>query len=346
MFVHIVLNVFRIKADSVSSNCLHFRFKANPEPRISSGVSYCGQTASLHHRFQVKSFEKLASKRSPQTKLATDLHFETFRLDMFYSANTIENCLKCEFCQHKLTGVVKLIPDCGNFICGECYDALRDTMSETGQYKCLGCQSVHSMPVCGLADVKGLMKMLQLEPEEKGLSHEAKTLKALIEQAQDKVSKLKSLDRNETVNSACDRLQLEVMEMIDSAVKHVNLLREAFVEEINHYRDELLGSDSTVSNQDLMDKISKDIGDMAEAWTPYFTRISVVADMADIKRALKEVKTYELKLSQLEKKATGRAFNNYFLKLKNKLAEFFESNGPLGELVRVNCVHSDHVEGF
>ena len=269
---------------------------------------------------------------------------------MFYPASAIESCLKCQFCQHKFNSIVKLVPDCGNLICGECYDALKDALDSTGQYKCLGCHCFHSMPTAGLADVKGgLMKMLQLEPEEKGLSNEAKFLRTLIQQAQDRISKLKSFDRNETVNAACDRLELEVMEMADSAVKHVNKLRDAFVKEINDYRDELLNCPAAKESSPDVDPIltiSKNFDELAERWAPYFTQIGVIAEISDIKRALREAKSYEFKLSQLEKKVTGRAFNNYFLELKNNLKDFFESGQPLGELVRKNSVHSDHVEGI
>ena len=223
---------------------------------------------------------------------------------MFYSASTIQNHFKCELCLIKFShrSSVKVIPECGATICGDCHDNLNESLDDSSRFECRACGKSHTMPSVGLADVKFIMDMLKFQAQEKPLSEEAKRLKQLIEDVQEKINRMKAFNAQDTINIFCDSLQLQVMEVADSTVSQVNKLAAEYVKEINGYRQELLlqlGSRADSSDQAStqtvkascdqafreLAEISKRVDEQSRKWGLYFTQLSEVASDADIQRA-------------------------------------------------------------
>ena len=269
----------------------------------------------------------------------------------------VEDILKCSFCSVKFTNVVKLIPDCGNSICGECYEKLRTTVTSTNQYHCLECKTSHIMLKNGLGDNKGLLKMLQLKTKEKALNNKEKMLKGLIERVQEKVKKLKSIDEGEEINSHCDELVKEVTEAVDGATKHLNKLGNELVEQINRFRNETLNSRKDMSpgqsnkrfkrddetqasvnaaggapKSSELELLSTEIGEFGKEWNEFFTQITKTASEDEMEKAQNQVRDFEVKIKNLESQIRGDLFNKRMLRFQlNK--EFYQSNDHIGDLV-------------
>ena len=276
---------------------------------------------------------------------------------MYYESNMVEDILKCSFCQVKFTKVVKLIPDCGNSICGTCYDNLRASLTPSNTYHCVECKTEHVMLKNGLGDNKGLLRMLQLKTKEKALNNKEKMLKGLVDGVQDKVRKLKSLDEGEEINAHCDELVKEVTEAIESATKHLNKLGNELLEQINRFRNEALNArkDSASSNQTHkrfkkadetptrptrapspknheLDELSAEIETFAKEWNEFFTQITKTASEEEMEKAQCQVRDFEVKIKELESQLRGDLFNKQMLRFRLN-SMFYQTNDHLGELV-------------
>ena len=92
---------------------------------------------------------------------------------MFYEKETIDRLLYCSFCGVRFSDVVKLIPECGNSICGECHDGLRDELETLpAQYTCKACgEGDHLFPTKGVPSNKSLMELAKTTPSERPLAN-------------------------------------------------------------------------------------------------------------------------------------------------------------------------------
>ena len=109
-----------------------------------------------------------------------------FTLD--YSSDEIDEELKCSLCHEKFTDVVKLLPGCGESICGRCYEELRGAR----ELECRVCRQVHTMPAGGLVDCKGLARMLKRRRIARPLREDARVLRDRFATAPLTLTRLKS----------------------------------------------------------------------------------------------------------------------------------------------------------
>ena len=277
---------------------------------------------------------------------------------MFYQANDIETIFKCGFCSLKFLNVVKLVPECGTSICGECHDSLKETMDESGQFKCQACHQSHDMPSCGLTDVKSIMKALQLKPEEKGLTKQEAKLRTSIQEVHEKLSRLKQFDQKDAINTYCDELQLEVMETVESVVKQADQNGKELIKTINEYRQDLLKAfniherveneaSSGISNESSLDQLEEafvQINALKEKWDRHFNQIKKLATEAEVNKALEEVQEHEVNLNRLDQTLFRSMFKSRILKFKSNTA-FLSSKKFLGELVYENAPEGNVAKG-
>ena len=115
---------------------------------------------------------------------------------MYFESKVVFDELSCSYCKHRFTDVVKLIPQCGNSICGECHEALVSDMSETREFKCKLCDhQPHTMPAEGLPNNSVVMRIIMMKPVNKALNEKTKKLKSTIEDIQQRIDVLKCYDR-------------------------------------------------------------------------------------------------------------------------------------------------------
>ena len=291
---------------------------------------------------------------------------------MFYPSNTVESLFRCEYCKQRFTDVVKLINECGNSICGKCYDDLRDTMKQTDQYRCKACNQTHIMPKCGLGDVKTIMKMLNLKPEVKALSDEALELKKLIEETQNRIERLKNYDERTEINQYCDLLQNEVKNAIENCTKILNKLEETYNKEIEIYREKLLSqkvdkkpakrfkansanlgneqlvisnsSAALIGNKELED-LSIELGEFSAKWFDYFAHINKAASTREIERAQEQAKDYSTRAKQIEvKKITAALSGNYLRFREDGILK--RNTNIIGRLVYENSYSGNTIKGL
>ena len=160
---------------------------------------------------------------------------------MFYEKEKIDRLLCCSFCVHQFSDVVKLIPECGNSICGECEDQLRDELENLpAKYTCKACgEEGHLFPKKGFVNNKSLMNLIKTAPSERPLSKEAKKVRELAERVDEEMKRLESFDPEQYIREHFEQLESEVNEAAESAVKHINEIQRDEREE----RDERGRSD-------------------------------------------------------------------------------------------------------
>ena len=222
---------------------------------------------------------------------------------MFYNSADIDEELHCSFCKQKFKDVVKLVPICGESICGECSDALLEGMNKAREFKCQICQKKHTMPAEGLTEAKSLSRMLKKRKLDKPLTNEAKKLKSELVDVQKQLSALKSFEPRQHVEDYCDRLEKSVIGSVGCLILNFNLIKEQLKKEINEYRQQCLETAVVVpgpktrarshevakraeSDRKKLDMFSPEIELLSKKWNDFFNRPDMIASDSEIRVAL------------------------------------------------------------
>ena len=87
-------------------------------------------------------------------------------------------------------------------ICGDCNDiVVKEAEEEANQFKCQKCGKKHVMPSEGLINATAIMQTLQVQPEEKVLSDQAKKLQSTINRVLESVTRMETVDHAEVINA-------------------------------------------------------------------------------------------------------------------------------------------------
>ena len=267
------------------------------------------------------------------------------QLDAYEKATT------CPFCQIKFSDVVKLIPDCGNFICGTCYDYVIESVGQSRTFKCQACDCLHVLPESGLPSCKQLVGLLQ-NPIEKPLSDQAKKLKLLIETDQEELIKLEAFNPRDHIEEHCVQLELEVNQTAESAVKHIHEIETDLLNQIQTYRQrclEALTAPSPVSltrRQHQRDALADEMKgrlaslqrEMAEfkgTWDGYFKKLDVMSTDTAIDSAIQQANILQSRLKSLDQEMRSHALSGSVMQF-NPNASFHSTRDHLGQLVEVS----------
>ena len=163
---------------------------------------------------------------------------------MYYDPGEIEPALCCSFCQRRFSGVVKLIPECGNSICGECYAFLESELENLpAQYTCKACgEKDHLFSTRGFANNKTLMDLAKKEPIERPLSEQAKKLRELVGRVDEEIKRLDAFDPELYIREQFGQLEDEEAFAAEAAVNHINTIESDLHSQINGLRQEFLVS--------------------------------------------------------------------------------------------------------
>ena len=165
---------------------------------------------------------------------------------MYYEKNKVESILACSFCDRKFTNTVKIIPDCGNLICGDCYDFLEMDVQESDRsYRCKACRLRHVLPANGYANCNQLLGLARSMPEERQMSVQAKSLRNLVKAVEKELKTLEEFDPREYIEQECEKLELEISEAADFATRHIDKIERELLTQIKEYRQRCLDSYST-----------------------------------------------------------------------------------------------------
>ena len=289
---------------------------------------------------QLNKVLQLASEPTPLScseverfqKHFTDFSFR-FSRSMSHDINAIEKTLRCSFCAERFSDTIKLIPDCGNSICGNCFDNLKS--SQSGRFQCLACQAYHTLKNGDMPDNLALKQLLDHNKDK--LDEHARILMPLIAEMQEKVSTLKvSLDDDENVNKCCDELKAEVEEAFQKAFEHLISLKDDLLDEISSYRQKgakqlYASDDQSIRIKKQLTELSDEIVDYGQQWGNYFKRKDKVAGKDELDEAQREAKEYSFRMAQIEKKIKSKASNKPIEFKANGL--FAIGYDHLGELV-------------
>ena len=101
---------------------------------------------------------------------------------------------------------------------------------------------------------------------------ELDSLKSLIADVAEKLTRVKTFDQSEEVNLYCDDLELQVMERVESAIKHLNDMEKELLAEIDGYRNRLLNSlarsvqRQVSSSQRRLEELTKELDERKRRW--------------------------------------------------------------------------------
>ena len=249
----------------------------------------------------------------------------------------------CPFCRTKFSDVVKLIPDCGSFICGACYDELVKSLEDSKRFKCQVCDDDHVLPKNGLSNCTMLLDLVR-NPIEKPLNEQAKKLKLLTENVRDEMARLDSFDPRDHIEQHCVQLEHDVSQAAESAVKHIHKIETGLYTQIKEYRqkclDSLLAQSSTgqpratlSGNTKLdLDALTKEMQDFATKWDDYFKRLNALASDIELEAAAEQTTAFQARIRNLEQEMRDSVLGAKFLQFNPK-ASFYSANDHLGELL-------------
>ena len=260
---------------------------------------------------------------------------------MFYQCTDVEETLKCSYCHAKFTDVIKTVHGCGEAICGFCYDDLKESLDESGEYRCLACDESHVMPKTGFTDNRGLLKLLNKKTVEKPLTDQAKLLKAQLAVVRDTLAAVHCFDGPQQVNLHCDQLESDVIVSCESAINYFNTVQKDLLKEITDYRKKCLDSFELAEFQHLsvsatskqpesikqkMEAITKEIEEFGKKWDDYFNSVNALATDTEIILALVQADIFKQQLNALSASTQSQAFSGKLLEFKPKLKIFEDKN--------------------
>ena len=258
----------------------------------------------------------------------------------------IQKAVTCSFCLQRMSDVVKLIPDCGKFICGECYDELIQSLeNESREFKCLACEMPHHLPQNGLADCKQLLDLLR-QSIKKPVPPQANELRTLIGNIQEQLIRIKAFDSKEHIEQHCQGLEIKISDAAESAIQHIHEIETELLTQANQYRQRCLDALETRSpNGQLdasanelkirLDSLSKEIGQFNEKWIEYFRQLDSYAMESEIEAALSKGDRFQARIDQLEQELKSSAFREPMMQLTEN-ESFISRKDHLGELVKVS----------
>ena len=260
------------------------------------------------------------------------------------------DCSFVQFCEHQFSDVVKLIPECGNSICGECHDQLREELENLpDQYTCRACgDEGHLFASKGLPNNNGLMDLTKTAPCERPLSEQVKKLRELIGRVEVEIKRLDSFDPDQYIREHFDQLEDEVNETADSAVKHINEIRSDLLGQIKEHRKEFQDSRSTRYSDQLektgeppsklhqeIGKMSRETSEFVIKWNSYFQSVHSYASDQDITTAIDQAQVVLDEIEKCIQASKLEATNQKRIKFQANIL-FVQTRDHLGKLAAVD----------
>lgn len=188
-------------------------------------------------------------------------------------------------------------------------------------------------PKEGLADVKSIMELLKLKPENKPASVVNERLSNQVEDIRERIKQLKSFDAKEEINLYCDQLEKDVIEETESFINQSNLRREEMLKEINEYRHKLLAEQSTETQK--AGPVMQELDELSDEVKELDKGLAVQVQNQKTEDAAKKLKT-------LKNKLMAGAFNNRFLRLGSNQEQSVYKNKKTGT---GSLIYADNLQG-
>ena len=227
--------------------------------------------------------------------------------------------LSCSFCKRRFSDVVKLISECGNNICGACYEDLKADMDDeqTKEYKCVACGERHTLPSIGLPDNKPFLALLsKMKPPEKPLHPNAKRLRELVREIEEKIRELQSFDGKQVIEIECQQLEQKLKDAVDSARDHLKEIETKMMKQISEYRERCLEnhqfkqiSEPKDATKCELNSLMKEVGEFNAKWRNYFGRIEVYATENEIEDALLQTALHVSMMESMEARMRKESLN-------------------------------------
>ena len=248
------------------------------------------------------------------------------------SEDVFGEIFNCSFCKKNFIDVIKFIQDCMNSICCECYQAILDEAEHSWTFKCKICDIDHDLPKTGLSDDKRLLKMLQTR--NKGKIEQAQSLRILLGNMIMELNHLELFEKNILVDEYSEKLEQSVRETADSAIRHIEHIKDQLIEQIRIYKEQNEQNNPDVYYQlcNRRDELSINIRAFEDEWSQYFDRWDVQKTEAEIMTAQTQANDFSGLVQELLAKMV-EVSKGQLLEFKVNDA-FFKETTQLGRLFK------------
>ena len=188
---------------------------------------------------------------------------------------------------------------------------------ESNEYKCVACGERHTLPSIGLPDNKPFLALLsKMKPPEKPLHPNAKRLRELVREIEEKMRELQSFDRKQVIEIECQQLEQKLKDAVESARDHLKEIETKMMKQISEYRERCLAnhqfkqtSEPENSTKCELNALMKEVGEFNAKWNDYFGRIEVYATENEIEDALLQTALYVSMMESMKARIRKEALN-------------------------------------
>lgn len=263
---------------------------------------------------------------------------------MFFQTNEINNLLVCTYCQNKFVSVVKNLP-CGFPICDLCALDIENKHIENNEFKCHKCNEIHAVPVGGFMNNMPLMQLLNIKPVKVFRGEKCELLKNLLNELKSKNNEFKmSISQCETtITDYCENLRYQITLSTESAIQHINKIRDSLMKEINDYETELIKNQHQHQHhaqhhnhnhnhqqhhvKQKWNEVSAEIDAFNDKWFDYLVQIEL--NEQEVENAYKRAVDLNHEIECLQKNMKNVIFSNRFMKFQEN-ESFIKFNNYLG----------------
>ena len=172
-------------------------------------------------------------------------------------------------------------------------------------------------------------------PHDELLAQPLSFLQVLIQEVEEKVLTVESIDELEAINDYCDSLEIQVMETVDSAVRQLNRLQDELLKKINDHRKELTElrtkADTTCrgaknKNRQDLDALSQQLNKLRSDLSELFNRPNKSAVDDEIERAHSQIRELSLGVSLAKNRVKRELSNGRVLQLEENSLFYLVDN--------------------
>ena len=231
-----------------------------------------------------------------------------------------DNEFRCSSCNGPFTNGAKLIADCYETICSDCYQDLMSRVDEAGKYECPFCKKTHEMPSRGLPDNTFLARFIKRPRIERPLESSEIALKENIMTLEMQLQELESFDHKDHMDLYYKQIEREIIETVDDAIDGINVMRAEAIEKVKKNKERSLKtlerriSLDRANLKTLTERISKFSAKWRDAWDGSNSTLSV--DEEAVQEALDTSKDLKSSIESLKTEMGETALDNTRVILK------------------------------
>ena len=233
--------------------------------------------------------------------------------------------LDCSYCKKEIKETAKLL-ECGESVCVDCENSIKDSLDKNGQFKCKVCDRLHKMPNDGLLLNMTFEKMKNQQPINPSVALKLEELENKLKETKTKFNEFKYYfeNREEKVREYCKNIRLEVEMCKQRAIEHLEKECKKLFSEIDEYEIEQI---RILNNSEFRN--FRSLNDIKSKVNEYCLNIETILvekkvnKIEEIDQEIKMLQEYKKKLEGNLDFMENALSNSLNMKL-NENKEFFE----------------------